>query len=325
MARVLAASLSFCKLSLQEEPGDKLRAAGIQIDVNSKGQQFTETELLSLIEGYDGIIVGADPMTAAVINKGTNLKIIAKNGVGYDNIDLKAATERHIYVTYTPGAVERTVADSTFALILVLARNIHKGDASIRRGQWERIIGSDVWHKKLGILGLGRIGKNVVRRSKGFEMEVYACDPAADAAFCEQNGVHLVDLETLFKTCDIVTLHAPLDETTRHIVNDGTLALMKPDALLINTSRGDLVDEQALYRALKEKRIAGAAIDVFSKEPPPKDFPLLELANVVLTPHMAGYSRDALLFSGDMIAESIIAAFRGEVPPNVVNKERIGQ
>ena len=277
-----------------------------------------------MIEGYDGIIVGVDPMTPAVIQKGKNLKIIAKNGVGYDNIDLKAATEQHIYVTFTPGAVERTVADSTFAMILALARNIPQGDAVIRKGKWPRMIGMDVSNKKLGILGLGRIGKNVVRRSKGFDMDVYACDPLGDTAFCEENGVHLVDLETLFKTCDIVTIHAPLNETTRHIINEKILSLMKPEALLINTSRGDLIDEQALYHALKEKKIAGAAIDVYSKEPPDIDFPLFELENVVVTPHIAGYSSDAIRHSGSMVAESVVAALRGEVPPHVVNQELIG-
>lgn len=324
MAKVLAASLSFCKFSINQEPGETLKSAGIQVDVNEKGQQLTEAELISIIDKYDGIIVGTDPITAAVIKKGEKLKIIAKNGVGFDNIDLKAATQQQVFVTYTPGAVEQTVADSTLALMLALARNIPQGDASIRSGKWQRIIGLDISHKKLGILGLGRIGKNVVKRSKGFDMDVYACDPFADTSFCKQNGVHIVDMDTLFEICDIVTIHAPLTDTTRHIVNTRTLSLMKPDALLINTSRGDLVDEQALYKALKEKRIAGAAIDVFSVEPLEKDSPLLELENIILTPHIAGYSRDALLYSGNMIAESIIAVLKGEVPKNVVNTDLIG-
>jgi D-3-phosphoglycerate dehydrogenase len=260
-------------------------------------------------------------MTPEVIRKGNRLKLIAKNGVGYDNIHIQTATDQRVYVTYTPGAVERTVADSTFALMFALARNIVLGDSAVRNGEWPRLIGMDVSNKKLGVIGLGRIGKNVVMRSSGFNMEVYAYDPCADEGFCEQYGVQRVDLETVFHTCDIVTLHAPLLESTRHLVNERTLSLMKPEAILINTSRGELVDEGALYEALKEKKIAGAAIDVFSKEPPARDHPFFELENVILTPHTAGYSRDALLASGTMVAESIVAAMRGEIPPYLVNKE----
>ena len=309
---------------MNQKPGEILKAAGIHVDLNDKGKPFTEEELLSVIEDYEGVIVGTDPVTAQVIRKGVNLKIIAKNGVGYDNIHLKTATEQHIYVTFTPGSVEQTVADSTFALIFALARNITQGNTSIRKGEWPRLVGMDISNKKLGIIGLGRIGKNVVRRSKGFSMDVYAYDPFADVDFCEEYGVQRVDLDDLFRTCDIVTVHAPLIESTRHIVNQRTLSLMKPDAILVNTARGELVDEQALYSALKEKKIAGAAIDVFSKEPPGVDYPLFELENVILTPHIAGYSRDAILNTGTMVAESLVSALRGDVPAHIVNKELIG-
>lgn len=300
-----------------------MREAGIEVDVNPKGKALTEAELLAAIEGYDAIIVGTDPLTAAVIKKGKNLKIIAKNGVGYDNIDLQAATQQGVYVTITPGTVEKTVADSTFALMLALARNITLGDAAIRKGEWPRLVGMNISNKKLGLIGLGRIGKNVVLRARGFDMEVYAYDPSPDTDFCEQYGVHLASLEEVFRTCDIVSLHAPLLETTRYLVNEHTLALMKPEAVLINTSRGDLVDEGALFKALKERRIAGAALDVFSKEPPEKEFPFYELDNVILTPHIAGYSQDGIIAMGIMVAESVVAALSGKVPLYVVNKELI--
>jgi D-3-phosphoglycerate dehydrogenase len=323
MSKVLAASQSFCKYSVHQKPGELLRAAGIEVDVNPKGKQYTESELLALIEPYDAIIVGADPITRAVIQKGKNLKIIAKNGTGYDNIDIRAATDQNIFVTFVPGAGEQTVADSTLALMLALARNIVKGDAAMRRGEWPRLMGMDICNKKLGIIGLGRIGKNVAARAKGFNMSVYAYDPYPDRVYCDENGVLLVDLDTLFRECDIITVHAPLNEETHHLVNAKYLAMMKPTALLINASRGGLVDEAALYQVLKEKKIAGAGIDVFSKEPPDPDFPLLGLDNVVLTPHTAGYSEDTLLGIGMMAAESVIAALRGEVPPNLVNREVI--
>lgn len=323
MAKILVTSLSYSKFSIKQEPGDILRWAGIEVDVNQKGQQYTETELLAMIEGYDGVIAGADPFTGEVIRKGKNLKIIAKNGVGIDNIDVKTATERRIYVTITRGAVMQTVADSTFGLMLALARNITLGDSRMRKGEWPRLIGTEIWNKRLGIIGLGRIGKCVVERAQGFHMQVYAYDPVPDEAFCEQHGVNLVDFETIFKECDVITLHAPLTESTRHMVNERTLALMKPNGLIVNAARGGLVDEQALYRALKDRKIGGAAIDCFSDEPPNKDFPLFELHNVVLTPHTAGYSEEALRKSGIMVAESVVAALRGEIPPNAVNEELI--
>lgn len=323
MSKVYAASQSFCKLSAKQKPGDMIRAAGIELDVSPKGKPLTEAEVLALICDYDGIIAGAEPITARVIEQGTRLKIIAKNGVGYDNIDVKAATAKGIFVTFTPGAVEQTVADTTMGLIIALARHIVEGNTAMRKGEWPRIIGSDVSKKRLGIVGLGRIGKNVAARAKGFSMELYAYDPIADPVYCEQNGIQLVTLEILFRECDFVTIHAPLNDSTRHLVNAERLALMKPEALLINTSRGELVDVDALYEALKAKKIAGAAIDVFAKEPPGPDYPLFQLDNVILTPHIAGYSQDALIGSGLMVAESVVAALQGRIPPNLVNREML--
>jgi D-3-phosphoglycerate dehydrogenase / 2-oxoglutarate reductase len=321
MAKILAGSQSFCKYSLKMKPGEILKAAGIEVVENSTGKAFSEEQLLDLIEEFDGVIVGTDPVTRAIIDKGRNLKIIAKNGVGYDNIDVKYATEKGIYVTYTPGTVEQTVADSTFALMFALARNITQGDRALRKGEWPRLVGMDLSKKKLGIIGLGRIGRNIVQRSTGFQMQVYAYDPLPDQAYCEQHGVRLVSLDELLQTCDIVTIHAPLMDTTRHLVDARALGLMKPEALLINTSRGELVDEEALYQALKEKKIAGAAVDVYSQEPPPADFKLFELDNVIVTPHIAGYSKDAIPATGTMVAESVVAALSGQTPPNLLNKD----
>jgi D-3-phosphoglycerate dehydrogenase len=321
MKKVLAASVSFCSFSMNHEPGVILKNAGVTVDVNQKGKAFTEAELLEIIDQYDGIIVGTDPMTPYVIKQGKKLKIIAKNGVGFDNINLEAATDQNVFVTITPGAVEQTVADTTFGLIFSLARNITRGEAAIRKGEWPRLIGINVSYKKLGVIGLGRIGKNVIMRSTGFNMKVYAYDPQPDKAFCEKYGVELVDMETLLQASDIVSIHAPLMDSTRHLINEHTLSLMQPGALLINTSRGGLVDEKALIKALREKNIAGAALDVFEKEPLEKDSPLLELENVILTPHLAGMSSDALIASGKMIAESITLAFAGQTPQHVVNKD----
>ena len=215
------------------------------------------------------------------------------------------------------------MADSTFALMLALARNIVAGDAAVRKGEWPRLMGTRLWSKKLGVIGLGRIGRAVVARARGFNMELSGYGPFADSAFCEQNGVHLVDLDTLFRESDYVTLHAPLDDSTRHLVNERALRLMKPTAFLINAARGGLVDEVALYHALVEKRIAGAAIDTFTDEPPKKDSPFLGLTNTVYTPHTAGYSEEVILQTGIKVAENVVAALRGEVPPDAVNAERM--
>jgi len=319
--RIIAASLSFCKFGLESKPGQMLRDAGIEIDANASGKKYLEEDLLPIIGQYDGLITGADEVTRAVIEKGSHLRIIAKNGVGYDNIHVPTATEQGIYVTFTPGAVEQTVADTTIGLILDLARNITRGHKSIHGEGWERIRGTEMWEKKLGIIGLGTIGKNVAHRARGFNMEIFAHDPFIDLDYCSQNGVKSVDLDEIFKTCDYITIHCLLNEATRHLVNEERLAMMKPSAYLINTSRGGVVDENALIKFLEEKKIAGAALDVFEKEPLPKDNPLLKLDNVVLTPHIAGYSHDANLKAGVMVAESVIAALQGKVPPHLLNKE----
>lgn len=321
MTKVLVAATSFARSS--KEPLEVLRQEKIQIDINKRGRPFKESELLEIIEDYDGVIVGVDPFTEAVIERGKRLKVIAKHGVGVDNIDIKTATKKGIYVTITPGANEQAVADHTFALILALVRKIHLADPLTREGKWPRLIGMEVWGKKLGVVGLGRIGKNVVKRAKGFNMQIYACDPVVDKAFCERYKVKIVDLETIFKESDIITLHAPLTESTRHLVNEKMLGLMKDSALLINTARGGLVDEEALFKALEEKKIGGAALDCFSKEPPDENFSLFKLDNVIVTPHIASYTREANRNMGIMAARSVIDALSGRIPENVVNQELV--
>lgn len=321
MFKVLATSQSFSRFTAQWEPGDMMRSAGIDLDVNSKGEKYTEADFLEVVEGYNGIIVGADPITDKVLEKGSNLSIIAKAGVGYDNIDVAAATKRGIYVTFTPGGPDSTVADSTFALMLAVARNIASGDAAVKRGEWQRRMGSDICGKKLGIIGLGGIGKQVALRAAGFDMEIFAADPETDEAFCEAHHINVVELETIFKVCDVVTVHAPLNEATHHLVDAQKIGMMKENALLINTARGGLVDEDALCDALKQRKIAGAGLDVFSTEPLERDHPLTRLQNVVLTPHTAGYSTGTLFRIGSMVAESVLAVYKGEVPPHLLNKE----
>lgn len=319
--KILALSLSFCKYALSGKPGEMLKEAGISFDINSTGKKYSEEDIIKVVEGYDGIVTGADPITRNVIQKGVNLKIIAKNGVGYDNIDIPEATARGIYVTYTPGAVEQTVADTTIGLMLDLARNITKGTQSIRNENWERLMGTDVWEKKLGIIGLGKIGKNVAYRAKGFNMEVYAYDPFIDKDYCQKNNIIESDLDQIFRNCDFITIHSMLTDESRHLVNKERLGMMKNTAFLINTSRGGAINEADLIDALKEKKIAGAALDVFETEPLPKESPFFDLDNVILNAHIAGLSHSANFRAGMMVTESVVAALKGEVPPYVLNKE----
>lgn len=316
--KILVASQSFGNMS--RKPLDSLIEAGIEVTPNIKKKKFTEEELLETVADYDGIVVGAEPVTRKVMERGKKLKILAKSGVGIDNIDLQAATEKGIFITTTPGTVEHTVADSAFALILALARNISQGDAALRKGQWPRMMGMEVWGKRLGVVGLGRIGKQVVLRARGFNMEILGYDPYPDQAFCSANGVTVTGLSTLLSTSDIITLHAPYTPETENLINADTLALLQPHAFLVNTARGGLIDEAALYQALKNKKIGGAALDCFKKEPPGSDFPFYELDNCVMTPHTAGYSPEANLKSGMLVVENIMAVFTGRTPPCLINK-----
>jgi D-3-phosphoglycerate dehydrogenase len=323
MFKVLATSQSFCRYSADREPGEKIRSAGIALDLNNKGEKYTVDDFLSVIDQYDGVIVGADPITEQVIERGPRLKILAKAGVGYDNIDVGAATKRGVFVTITPGAVEDAVADGTLALMLAVARNVAFGDAALRRGDWDRRIGFDICGKRLGIVGLGGIGKQVARRAKCFRMDIFATDPELDQEFCQKHGISALSLDEVFKECDIISIHVPLNEKTRKLVDDEKLSMMKENAILINTSRGGVIDQRALCEALKEKQIAGAGLDVYEQEPPDAEDPLFDQQNAVFTPHTSGYSTDCLLRIGTMVAESVIAVSEGKVPPNSLNADGV--
>ena len=226
-----------------------------------------------------------------------------------------------VYVTYTPGAVEDTVADTTFGYVLDLARKLTEADRTMRSEGWKRKRGIEVWRKKLGIVGLGRIGRKVAWRSKGFEMKVLAYDPYIDLEYCKENGIRNAALDEIFKVCDFICLTCMLNEETRQLVNAERLALMKDTAYLINTSRGGVIDENALFEALKNQKIAGAALDVFETEPLPRNSPLFELENLITAPHNAGQSTEANIRSGMMVAESVVSALNGGVPPHLLNKD----
>jgi phosphoglycerate dehydrogenase-like enzyme len=281
----------------------------------------SEDQLIDLLRGVDGAIVAGDPFTARVLEVSPQLKVISRTGVGYDAIDVKAATAGGIIVCNTPGVNRHAVAEWTFALMLSFARKFKANFSEVRSGGWTRHEGMDLAGKTLGLVGLGTIGKEVAQRAQAFEMRILACDVIRDAQFAEEHQVAFVPLEELLRASDFVSLHTFLNDKTRHLINADRLSLMKPTAFLINTARGGLVDTEALCRALAEKRIAGAALDVFEGEPLRADSPLRALENVTLSPHVAGVTADARQLSGDMAAENLICALKGERPPGILNPD----
>ncbi|MGE5620829.1 MAG: phosphoglycerate dehydrogenase [Sphingomonadaceae bacterium] len=307
------------------KPGDevdqRLQSAGMETVFNCWHGGRTEEEMIDILQGIDGAVVSIDPFTPKVLSSAKQLKVVARTGVGYDAINVPAATENGIAVCITPGANNRAVADFAFTLLLACARRLLENLTEVPKGGWKRYQGKDLPGSTIGIVGLGSIGKEVAKRARGFDMRVLAYDVYKDEAFAAQHQVTYVSLEQLLRESDYVTLHCFLDDTTRHLINAERLALMKPTAYLINTARGPIVDEKALAKACKEKRIAGAALDVFANEPLEADSPLRNLDNVYLAPHAAGQTEDAMRAMGLMAADNVIAILRGERPVGLVNKD----
>jgi glyoxylate reductase len=300
-----------------------------EVEINQEDRVLTRQELMEGVKGKDGILclltdkIDAEVMDAA----GPNLKVISNYAVGYDNIDVAEATKRGVAVTNTPGVLTETTADLTWAIMMAVARRIVEADNFLRSGQWKGwapclMLGHDVYGKTLGIVGLGRIGKAVAKRAKGFDMKVLYYDVKRDEQAEKELGVIYTPLEELLRQSDFVSIHAPLTEQTRHLIGERELRLMKPTAFLINVARGPLVDEQALIKALKEKWIAGAALDVFEKEPyVPEE--LIQMKNVVLVPHIGSASTETRSKMAMMAVENLLAVLEGRVPPNLVNPEVI--
>jgi glyoxylate reductase len=272
----------------------------------------------------------SDPIESKLIGQLPNLKVIAQYAVGYDNIDVEEATRRGIIVTNTPGVLTETTADLAWSLIMSTARRIVEADQYIRNGNWnvawgpELLLGIDIHGATLGIIGMGRIGQAVARRAQGFNMRVlYHTRSHNDeiAALEKLAGTQETNLNTLLCESDIVSIHVPLSSETHHLIGEKELRMMKRGAILINTSRGPVVDEDALYRALSSGQLGGAGLDVFQEEPISKDSPLLKLPNIVLVPHIGSASKKTRSTMATMCAENIISALNGEKPPNIVNQE----
>jgi D-3-phosphoglycerate dehydrogenase len=310
---------------LQAEFRNVLQKAGFELVFPKKKAQMVEDELMEALVGIKATIAGSEPYTRKVLQAHPRLRVIARAGVGYDAVDVPAATELGMAVCITPGTNQDAVAEHTFTLILAIAKNLvpqHLGTIAL---QWPRGANLPLRGRTLGIAGLGRIGKAVALRGECFGMKLLAYEPFPDHAFAKAHGIAFVSFDDLLAQSDYVSLHLPATKESHHLINRQTLAKMKPSAYLINTARGALVKEVDLIEALQSKTIAGAGLDVFEQEPP-SDSPLFHMSNVVVTPHAAGVdlqSRDDMALSA---AEAIVSFSRGEWPAEkVVNPDVKGR
>jgi D-3-phosphoglycerate dehydrogenase / 2-oxoglutarate reductase len=319
MPKVLIAPMTLAKT--QGPHLSLFRAAGFDLVFPGRPMQLVESELLEILPGIDAVLAGSEPYTAKVLKANPTLRVIARVGVGYDAVDVAAATEHGIAVTIAPGTNQDAVAEHTFCLMLALVKNLISQHAGVKAGAWPRGTNLALRGLTLGIAGLGRIGKAVAVRGAAFDMRLLAYEPYPDHAFAAKYQVTFVPFEQLLAESDFVSLHLPLTLESKYVINKRTLGLMKPTAFLINTARGGLVCESDLLEALRTKRIAGAGLDVFEEEPPGHN-PIFELGNVVLTPHAAGVDVRSLSDMTMSAAEAIVALNRGEWPAEkIVNPE----
>jgi len=314
--RVLVTPTSFGKGDPQIKK--ELESLVGEVVYNPTGRPLTSAEVADLIKGCDGYIAGLDAIDRLAVSAADRLKVIARYGVGVDNVDLNAAQEKGILVTNTPGANSVSVAELTIALILALARNIVEASIATRSGGWPRMNGLSLEGKCVGLVGFGAIGQQVARRLAGFDCRLLAYDPYPNRDYAAQLGVELVGLEDLLHQSDFLSLHLPLMPDTREIVNAGFLSQMKPGAALINTSRGELIREADLLEAVKSGRLRGAALDVFAKEPPGADHPLLGVPQILVTPHCASHTDGATAKMGRMAMEECLCVLRGQTPKDRV-------
>jgi len=280
---------------------------------------LTASELTSLVNGIDGWIAGLDEIDASVIAAADRLKVIARYGVGFDRVDVAAATQRGIVVTNTPGANSAAVAELTIGLMLALARRVCQANQAVRSGQWPRISGVGLAGKTVGLVGFGSIGQEVARRLSSFGCRVLVADPYVSPKEVSAGGAIRMSLDELLPVSDFVCLHAAATPVTTSMVNESFLRIMKPGAFLVNTARGELIEEAALAQAIESGRLRGAALDCLRKEPPGIDHPLLQLPQVMVTPHTGAHTDEAVNAMGRMALDACLAVLRGERPAHVIN------
>lgn len=310
---------------LRNVPGsycDTLLQAGFEVVYPPDGCDTMRREnLLPLLANADAIVASTEKLTRDVL-AGTKLRVIARMGVGYDSVDVPAATDLGIAVTITPGTLEESVAEHTVALMLGLTRCLVQRDREVRSGKWSRVPMPRMGGRTFGIVGLGRIGRAVAPKVQGLGMKVVAFDPFVDKDVAARLGVTLLTMRELLETADVVSMHTTTSADTTNLINSETLAMMKRGAVLINTGRGALVDEDALCEALGRGHLFGAALDVFKTEPLPIDSPLLKCDNVLLCTHMGGLDWDSTAAMSSLAAQCVVDLYRGNWPEAcVINRE----
>lgn len=308
------------------KPALDMLAEYCDMEVNRTGQVLTKPELLEKVKGRDAVLsLLTDPINAAVMDAAKGIKIFANYAVGYNNIEIPSATERGIMVSNTPGVLTDTTAEMAWALLFSVARRVVESDKYTRKGNYKGwgpmlFLGQDVIHKTVGVIGAGRIGLSFAKRAKAFDMTVLYTDISANPQFEQETGGKFVSLERLLKESDFVSIHTPLLPETSHLIGEQEFKLMKNTAILINTSRGPVVDELALVKALQSGEIWGAGLDVYEFEPEFTEG-LMELDNAILCPHIASATIDTRTKMGTIAVSNILAAMRGELPPNCLNPE----
>jgi len=308
------------------EPERKvLESLGVEL---RPAQSKSEEEIIALAQNADAVLNCYAKMTARVIEKLDRCKIIARYGIGVDNVDLAAASKAKILVTNVPDYCVDEVSDHALALLLALARRIATAHGAVTAGAWDVVSHTGIRRLRgqtLGLLGFGKIAKALASKVQPLGMKVLVYDPYLDAELISRHGAEAVSLDRLLAEADAISIHVPLSSETRNIIGERELALMKSAAFLINTSRGGIVDEQALASALKEGQLGGAALDVLNVEPPPEDHPLREAPNLILTPHLAFYSRESVIELQTKAAEEVARALKGEPPRSPINREVLGR
>jgi len=317
--RLLITARSFGKV----DPAhlETLAHAGFSIVAHRESPTMDRQSLEDALPDVETWVVSAYRIDDALLARATSLRLVIKHGIGVDNIDIPAATRRGIVVMNTPQVNPLAVADLAMTLLLAYTRRIVEANQNVVSGKWNQFLGTGVHGKTLGIIGLGRIGLAVADRAKGFGMSLIGFDPyAGERVRAEREDIRVVDLEELLSTADFVSLNVPLSEQTVGLIGQAALQRMKPTAIVVNTSRGRIVDEDAMYEVLRDNRIAGYATDVFEKEPP-VDSPLLALPNVLCTPHIGWYTQESMKLLGDQVVASVLAIYGGEKPGNILNPE----
>ncbi len=289
-----------------------------RVDIKTK---LTSEEITAIIGEYEALIVRSQTrVTADIIRAGRKLQVIARAGVGIDNVDVEAATICGVLVVNAPTGNTVSAAEHTIALLLASARNVPQANASLKSGEWLRneFMGTELRGKTLGIIGLGNVGSEVAKRAQGFEMKIIGNDPMVSEEYAKKIQVELVDIKRLFKESDLITLHLPLNTKTRKMIGAGELSQMKPSVRIINCARGGLIDEEALVKAIREKRVAGAAIDVFEQEPITESV-LFNVESIIVTPHLGASTTEAQVLAARDVAEQICEVFRGLPARSAVN------